>query len=118
MRISDWSSDVCSSDLPHTIRVGGKICTAKYILVATGGWPRLPDIAGQEHVITSNEAFFLDALPKRVIIVGGGYIAVEFAGIFNGLGSQVTQLYRGPHFLRGYDDDIRTCLAEIGRAHV
>src|SRR3546814_16495121 len=67
MRISDWSSDVCSSDLPHTIRVGGKICTAKYILVATGGWPRLPDIAGQEHVITSNEAFFLDALPKRVI---------------------------------------------------
>src|SRR3546814_6532559 len=87
LRISDWSADVCSSDL----------YAAKYILVATGGWPKLPDIAGREHVITSNEAFFLDELPKRVIIVGGGYIAVEFAGIFNGLGSQVTEIYRGPH---------------------
>lgn len=97
---------------PHTVSVNGKTYTAKYILVATGGWPSVPDIPGKEHAITSNEAFFLDDLPKRVIVVGGGYIAVEFAGIFNGLGSQVTQLYRGPHFLRGFDDDVRHFLAD------
>lgn len=96
----------------HTVSVNGKTYTAKYILVATGGWPSVPDIPGKEHAITSNEAFFLDDLPKRVIVVGGGYIAVEFAGIFNGLGSQVTQLYRGPHFLRGFDDDVRHFLAD------
>ncbi len=97
---------------PHTVSVNGQTYTAKYILVATGGWPAVPDIPGKEHAITSNEAFFLDDLPKRVIVVGGGYIAVEFAGIFNGLGSQVTQLYRGPHFLRGFDDDVRHFLAD------
>jgi glutathione reductase (NADPH) len=97
---------------PHTVSVNGKNYTAKYILVATGGWPSVPDIPGKEHAITSNEAFFLDDLPKRVIVVGGGYIAVEFAGIFNGLGSKVTQLYRGPHFLRGFDDDVRHFLAD------
>ena len=97
---------------PHTISVNGKTLTAKYILVATGGWPVVPDIPGKEHAITSNEAFFLDDLPERAIVVGGGYIAVEFAGIFHGLGSKVTQLYRGPHFLRGFDNDVRTFLAE------
>ena len=96
----------------HTISVNGETYTAKYILVATGGWPVVPDIPGKEHAITSNEAFFLDDLPERAIVVGGGYIAVEFAGIFHGLGSKVTQLYRGPHFLRGFDDDVRTFLAD------
>lgn len=97
---------------PHTISVGGKTVTAKYILVATGGWPSVPDIPGRELAITSNEAFYLEKLPERIIVVGGGYIAVEFAGIFHGLGSKVTQLYRGPHFLRGFDDDVRTFLAD------
>jgi len=97
---------------PHTIAVGGETVTAERILVATGGRPTVPDVPGREHVITSNDAFFLDTLPKRIVIVGGGYIAVEFAGIFHGLGSRVTQLYRGPLFLRGFDDDLRECLAE------
>ena len=72
----------------------------------------MPDFPGREHVITSNEAFFLDKLPKRIVIVGGGYIAVEFAGIFHGLGVDTTLVYRGPLFLRGFDHDIREILAE------
>ncbi len=96
----------------HTVVVNGKRYTARYILVATGSWPVVPPIPGVEHAITSNQAFFLESLPGRVIIVGGGYIAVEFAGIFNGLGVEVTQLYRGPLFLRGFDDDVRAVLAE------
>lgn len=95
----------------HTIEVGGERLTAERILVATGGWPSVPDIPGKEHVISSNEAFFLEDLPKRAIVVGGGYIAVEFAGIFSGLGSEVTQLYRGELFLRGFDEDVRHFLA-------
>ena len=97
----------------HTVAVGDDWHTAETILVATGGWPVLPEEPGvREHGITSNEAFFLDRLPGHVIIAGGGYIAVEFAGIFNGLGSKVCQLYRGPMFLRGFDDDVREVLAE------
>ena len=96
----------------HTLRVGDRTITAEHILIAVGGWPHLPDIPGIEHAISSNEAFFLPALPQRAIVVGGGYIAVEFAGIFHGLGAQVTQLYRGPLFLRGFDDDVRETLAE------
>ncbi|MDP2150660.1 MAG: glutathione-disulfide reductase [Parvibaculum sp.] len=86
--------------------------TADKILVATGAWPFMPAIPGIEHAITSNEAFHLAELPKRIVVVGGGYIAVEFAGIFNGLGAQTTQLYRGPLFLRGFDDDLREILAQ------
>jgi glutathione reductase (NADPH) len=97
---------------PHTVRVGERTVTARHLLVATGSWPYLPEIPGIEHAISSNEAFYLKQLPERVLIVGGGYIAVEFAGIFHGLGSRVTQLYRGPLFLRGFDDDVRTHLAE------
>ena len=97
---------------PHTVEVGGRTVTAANILVATGGWPVVPDIPGKDLAITSNEAFYLDSLPEKVLIVGGGYIAVEFAGIFNGLGVEVTQLYRGPHFMRGFDDDIRHFLAD------
>ncbi len=96
----------------HTVEIKGKQFTAERLLVATGGWPMVPDIPGKEHVISSNEAFFLESLPEKIIIVGGGYIAVEFAGIFNGLGVDTTLLYRGPLFLRGFDHDIRTTLAE------
>jgi glutathione reductase (NADPH) len=96
---------------PHTVEVGGKTVTAAHILVATGGWPVVPDIPGKELAITSNEAFYLEKLPEKILIVGGGYIAVEFAGIFGGLGVEVTQLYRGPIFLRGFDDDVRHFLA-------
>ncbi len=94
----------------HRVRLvaSGKIVRAKYILVATGGWPDFgADIAGLEHVISSNEAFHLKELPKRVLIQGGGYIAVEFAGIFKGLGSEVTLVYRGDNILRGFDDEVR-----------
>ena len=97
---------------PHTVEVGGKRVTAEHILVATGGWPVVPDIPGKELAITSNEAFFLERLPEKILIVGGGYIAVEFAGIFQGLGVEVIELYRGPVFLRGFDDDVRHFLAE------
>ena len=100
----------------HTVEVGGKTVTAETILIATGARPFRPDIPGIEHTITSNEAFHLEDFPQRAIVVGGGYIAVEFAGIFNGLGSQVTQLYRGEQILRGFDDDVRHTLAdEIGK---
>jgi glutathione reductase (NADPH) len=95
----------------HTVEVSQKRYTANTILVATGGWPSVPKISGAEHAITSNEAFFLTALPRSVVIVGGGYIGVEFASIFHGLGVQVTQVYRGPLFLRGFDDDLRKTLA-------
>jgi len=97
---------------PHSVEVDGKPYTAEHILVATGSWPQVPDLPGREHTITSNEVFHLAEMPRRVIIVGGGYIAVEFAGIFHGLGASVTQLYRGPLFLRGFDDDVRTGLAQ------
>ena len=96
----------------HTVAVGERRYTAEHITVATGSWPSLPAIPGIEHAISSNEAFYLKSLPRRGIVVGGGYIAGEFAGIFHGMGAEVTQLYRGPLFLRGFDDDVRTVLAE------
>ena len=97
---------------PHSVEVSGQRYTAENILVATGGWPSVPDFPGKELAITSNEVFYLDRLPRKALVVGGGYIAVEFACIFHGLGVDVTQLYRGPLFLRGFDDDVRTHLAE------
>jgi len=97
---------------PNEVEIGGARITARHVLVAVGGWPVVPEIPGREHAITSNEAFFLPDLPKRIVVVGGGYIAVEFAGIFQGLGAKTVQLYRGPLFLRGFDRDIRTTLAE------
>lgn len=103
----------------HTVAVGDDRYTAKYILVAAGSWPTSYDFPGQEHTITSNEAFYLEKLPKRVLVVGGGYIAVEFAGIFNGLGVDTTLAYRGPLFLRGFDQDVREHLAgEMGKAGI
>jgi glutathione reductase (NADPH) len=104
---------------PHTVAVGDKRYTAKYILVAAGSWPNTTDFPGQEHTITSNEAFYLEKLPKKVLVVGGGYIAVEFAGIFNGLGVETTLMYRGPLFLRGFDRDVREHLAgEMAKAGI
>jgi len=94
---------------PHTLRLAdGKKVTAKYVLIATGGAPNHGAmIPGIEHVISSNEAFHLNELPKRVVIQGGGYIALEFAGIFAGFGSDVTVIYRGENILRGFDEDVR-----------
>lgn len=109
VKIFDGHAEVLD---PHTVVVDQKRYTARTILVATGGWPTVPKVQGSEHAITSNEAFFLQTLPRSVIIVGGGYIGVEFAGIFHGLGVRVTQLYRGPLFLRGFDDDVRETLAK------
>ncbi len=97
---------------PHTVEVAGRRYTAERILVATGGWPFLPDIPGIRHAMTSNEALDLAELPKRIAVVGGGYIAVEFAGIFAALGAEVTQIVRGDTLLRGFDQDIRITLAE------
>ncbi|WOJ92288.1 glutathione-disulfide reductase [Congregibacter variabilis] len=96
----------------NTVAVGEKHYTAKKILIATGGWPYKPEFPGNDLAVTSNEIFDLDSFPERLLIIGGGYIAVEFAGIFNGLGSRVTQLYRGPLFLRGFDSDIRAHAAQ------
>lgn len=92
---------------PHTVQVGDETVTARYILVATGGWPVMPDIPGIEHAISSNEAFYLPEFPETATVIGGGYIAVEFAGIFAGLGAKTTLIYRGEMFLRGFDDSIR-----------
>ena len=97
---------------PHTVEINGKSYSTANILVATGGWPQVPDIPGKEHATTSNEAFFLKQLPRRVLVVGGGYIAVEFASIFNGMGAQTTQVYRGPLFLRGFDQGVREHLRD------
>ena len=96
----------------HQVEINGERFTARHILIATGGWPQIPEIPGREHAIGSNEAFFLKELPKRVLVVGGGYIAVEFAGIFHGLGAQTSLLYRGDLFLRGFDGSVRKHLQE------
>lgn len=96
----------------HTVEVNGQRHRTRNILIATGGWPQVPDIPGKELAITSNEAFFLPSLPRRVLVVGGGYIAVEFASIFHGLGAKTTQLYRGELFLRGFDHSVRIHLRD------
>lgn len=96
----------------HHVSIGDTVVSTEKILIATGGWPTIPVFPGNEHVITSNEVFFLETLPKRSLIVGGGYIAVEFAGIFAGLGVESHLSYRGPLFLRGFDQDVRTVVAD------
>jgi glutathione reductase (NADPH) len=97
---------------PHEVEVDGKVISARHILVATGSWPTIPPIPGREHAITSNEAFHLPKLPPRVIVVGGGYIALEFASIFHGLGVETTLSYRGRRLLRGFDAELGTRIAE------
>jgi len=96
----------------NTVEVGGDTFTTERILIATGGRPFKSEISGHDLSITSDEIFHLDRLPERIVIAGGGYIAVEFAGILKGMGSDVTLVYRGPLFLRGFDDDVRVTLAE------
>jgi glutathione reductase (NADPH) len=96
----------------HTVEVDGRRVTAAHILIATGGWPVTPDIPGAELAFTSNEAFHLAALPERVVVVGGGYIAVEFASIFNGLGVETTLIYRGSQLLKAFDADLGAFLAD------
>jgi len=97
---------------PRTVVVGERSFTADRILVATGGRPVRPAIPGHELGLVSDDMFHLEELPDRIVVVGGGYIAVEFAGILTGLGVEVVQLYRGPMFLRGFDDDVRHALAD------
>jgi len=96
----------------HTVEINGQTKTAANILVAVGGWPSTPDIPGIEHVISSNEALELKELPQRMVIVGAGYIAVEFAGIFHSLGVDVTLVLRADTVLRGFDEDLRMTLAD------
>lgn len=103
---------------PHEVRLAdGKVISAKHILVAVGGRPFVPDtVPGAELALTSNEIFDIKALPEKLLIVGGGYIACEFAGVFNGLGTKVTQYYRGAQILRGFDDEARGLISEAMRA--
>jgi glutathione reductase (NADPH) len=108
VRIVDGRANLLDA---HTVAVDGTEYSAERILIATGGWPSVPDIPGKQHIVTSNDMFFLDQLPKRIIIVGGGYIAVEFAGILHGLGVKTTICHRGDKLLRGFDEDIRDFLA-------
>jgi glutathione reductase (NADPH) len=104
---------------PHAVSVDGKRYTAQHLLVATGSWPQKPDIPGAELAITSNEAFHLEKLPQRALVVGGGYIAVEFASIFHGLGVKTTLAYRGAQLLRGFDAELGKRLGEeMGRKGV
>jgi len=93
---------------PHTVKVDGQEYSCERILIATGGWPTVPDFPGNELAITSNEVFYLDEFPSKIVLVGGGYIAIEFAGIFAGLGAETHLIYRGDLFLRGFDQDVRT----------
>jgi glutathione reductase (NADPH) len=96
---------------PHEVGVGGTSYRAERILVATGGWPVAPEVPGGALAISSNEIFDLARFPERLVVVGGGYIACEFASIFNGLGARVTQIYRGEQILRGFDDEVRDFVA-------
>ncbi|MGM0767677.1 MAG: glutathione-disulfide reductase [Pseudomonadota bacterium] len=96
----------------NTVQVGDRRYSARHITVATGSWPVIPDVPGKECILTSNEMFYLPQLPRQAVVWGGGYIAVEFAGILAGLGVETTLLYRGDMFLRGFDDDIREFTAQ------
>ncbi len=98
---------------PHTVRVGEQQYTAKHILIASGSWPYMPDIPGIDLAITSNEFFYLDSLPKRALVVGGGYIGIEFACILHNLGVEVSLSYRRELFLRGFDFDVRNHLKNV-----
>jgi len=91
----------------HTVEVNGKTYTAERILIATGGWPTRPNIPGAEYMVDSNEVFYLDEFPKRFVVLGGGYIATEFAGIIEGIGADLTQINRVDQKLDGFNQDVR-----------
>ena len=110
--IQGWAQVVDGSTVQVQLPDGSRRFSARNILIATGGTPSVPDFPGREHVVTSDSMFDLDPFPSRLVVVGGGYIACEFASIFNGLGAQVVQLYRGEQILRGFDDDVRHFLAQ------
>ncbi len=95
----------------HTIALGDELITAREVLIATGGWPAIPDIVGKQYVLTSNDLFALETLPSSIVIVGGGYIAVEFAGILAGLNVTTTLVHRGPSLLRGFDTELAEAFA-------
>jgi len=97
---------------PHLVSVNGETYSAKNILIATGGWPYIPEFPGSEHAVSSNEMFFLEQLPKTAVVVGGGYIAVEFAGILNGLGVETHLVYRGANLLKSFDREMSDKVAE------
>lgn len=96
----------------NEVTVGDRAFSTANIVVATGSWPHIPEVSGREHIVSSNEMFFIDQLPKKAVVWGGGYIAVEFASILAGLGVDTTLVYRGELFLRGFDEDIRTMVAQ------
>ncbi|MGB0450249.1 MAG: FAD-dependent oxidoreductase, partial [Porticoccaceae bacterium] len=97
---------------PHRVSINGQDYSAKVILIATGGWPYIPEFPGSEHALSSNEMFSLDQLPKTAVVVGGGYIAVEFAGILNGLGIETHLVYRGPNLLKSFDREMSQKVTE------
>jgi len=112
VHISRGWAQLCGGHEVHVRNAAGtKRCSARNILIATGGTPSVPAFPGREHVVTSDQMFDLEPFPKRLLVVGGGYIACEFASIFNGLGAKVTQLYRGEQILRGFDRDVRDFIA-------
>jgi glutathione reductase (NADPH) len=113
--VIDGRARLCNA---NTVEVAGRRFSARYILIATGGWPFVPDIPGREHVVTSNEIFDLPAFPRRILIVGGGYIAVEFAGIFAGLGAQTLLSYRAAEMLRDFDPDLRQRFTHEAGKHI
>ncbi len=102
---------------PNQVCVDGKDITAKHILIAVGGWPWVPEFPGSEFVSTSNDVFAMDSLPEEIVVMGGGYIAVEFASIFSKLGCKTSLIYRGDQLLRGFDDDVRRFItAEMSKS--
>jgi len=114
-----WATLLDANTVQVATGEGARPWRAAHILVATGGTPSVPHFPGREHVLTSDQMFDLDPLPRRLVVVGGGYIACEFASIFRGLGAQVTQLYRGEQVLRGFDDDVRAFIAqEMGKTGI
>ncbi|MBE7940567.1 MULTISPECIES: glutathione-disulfide reductase [Ramlibacter] len=115
--VTGWARLAAPGCVEVQTEAGPQRFEARHILVATGGCPSVPDFPGREHVVTSDAMFDIDPFPRRLLVVGGGYIACEFASIFNGLGSRVTQLYRGSQLLRGFDDDLRHHIAQEMRRH-
>jgi glutathione reductase (NADPH) len=117
--VGGWATLLDANTVQVAAGAGERRWRARHILVATGGTPTVPPLPGREHVLTSDSMFDLEPFPRRLVVVGGGYIACEFASIFRGLGAQVTQLYRGEQVLRGFDDDVRSFLAqELGKQDI